>query len=339
MTKSGATSGISPPYLLFLGDAADLLWAKTASGIAHWRPERCLGQMSLAGCGADLGLEEMGVRDAAARGARTFVIGVAPHGGALPEAWVSTLVAAVKAGLDVASGLHSRIADVPAVAEAARAHGRRLFDVRHPTRSFAPGTPHRRSGRRLLTVGTDCCVGKMFAALALEREMRARGFKVDFRATGQSGILIAGDGVSIDAVVSDFISGAAEWLSPPNDPDHWDLVEGQGSLFHASYAGVSLGLLHGSQPDALVLCHDAARTHNDDFREVPLPGLEECAEANLAAARVVNPDVRLAGVALNTSALEADAAAEALTDASARLGVPACDPVATGVGAIVDALA
>ena len=329
---------IARPYLLFLGDAKDQLSAKTAHGIAHWRPAWCVGQLGLPGCEADVGLEHLSIEQAVAKGAKTLVIGVAPHGGVLSERWVEVIVAALGAGLDVASGLHSRLVDFSPIAAAAESHGRRLFDVRHPTRRFEPGTPYRRSGKRLLTVGTDCCVGKMFAALALEREMRRRGINADFRATGQTGIFIAGRGIAIDAVVSDFISGAAEWLTPANDADHWDVIEGQGSLFHVSYAGVSLGLLHGTQPDALVLCDDAGRGHNDDFPAVPLPDLKDCAEANLAGARIANPDARLVGVSLNTSALEPTAAARLLAATEERLGVPCVDPVATGVGAIVDAL-
>ena len=125
--------------------------------------------------------------------------------------------------------------------------------------TFATGKGTKRPGLRLLTVGTDCSVGKKYTALALEREMHARGLKADFRATGQTGILISGRGVAIDAVVADFISGAAEWLTPANEPDHWDVVEGQGSLFHPSFAGVTLGLLHGAQPDAFVVCHEPTR--------------------------------------------------------------------------------
>ena len=327
------------PYLLFLGDAADQLSAKTGHGIAHWRPTWCTGQFSLPGCAADLGLDEITPAEAAARGARTLVVGVALSGGAMPEHWTDALVGAIEAGLDIASGLHSRLDDFPAIAGAAERCGRRLFDLRHSIRSFEVARPERRSGKRLLTVGTDCCVGKMFAALALEREMTARGMAADFRATGQTGIFIAERGVSVDAVVSDFISGAAAWLTPANEPDHWDVVEGQGSLFHVSYSGVSLGLLHGSQPDALVLCHDAGRHVNDDFPEVKLPSLEDCAEANLAAARISNPDVRLVGAALNTSSLGPDEAERVLADGAERLGVPCVDPVATGVGAIVDGLA
>ncbi len=338
MSDAPSDTFIERPYLLFLGDAPGNLWAKTAAGIAHWRPAWCAGQISLPGCGADCGLDELTLDAALARGAKTLVIGVAPGGGAFPDAWTAPVVAAIEAGLDIAAGLHSRLGSIPALAEAARDHGRRLIDVRHPTREFDIATPDRRAGHRLLTVGTDCCVGKMFTALALERDMRGRGMKADFRATGQTGIFIAERGVSVDAVVSDFISGATEWLTPANDPDHWDLIEGQGSLYHVSYSGVSLGLLHGSQPDALVLCHDASRKFNDDFPEIELPSLEACAEANVALARLSNPRARLVGVALNTSKTDPSGVERLLAETADRLGVPCVDPVATGVAAIVDAL-
>ncbi len=244
---------IEHPYLLFLGDAADQLAAKTAQGIAHWRPDWCLGQLRLPGCNADLGLADLSLEQAAEAGARTLVIGVANRGGVISEAWVAVLEQALRLGMDLAAGLHNRLADVPSLAATAEQHGRRLFDVRHPTREFEVANGRKRAGKRLLTVGTDCSVGKMYASLALEREMRAQGLNADFRATGQTGILIAGDGISVDAVVADFIAGSIEWLAPANDPDHWDVIEGQGSLFHASFAGVSLGLMHGAQADALVL--------------------------------------------------------------------------------------
>ncbi len=338
MSDDTTDDKIERPYLLFLGEAPDNLWAKTAAGIVHWRPEWCAGQISLPGCGADCGLDELTLEAAAERGAKTLVIGVAPLGGAFPDAWTATVVAAIEAGLDIAAGLHVRLGEIGALAEAARAHGRRLIDVRHPSRDFPLATPEKRSGHRLLTVGTDCCVGKMFTALAIEREMRARGIAADFRATGQTGIFIAERGVSVDAVVSDFISGAAEWLTPANDADHWDVIEGQGSLYHVSFSGVSLGLLHGSQAQALVLCHDASRSHNDDFPDVELPSLEACAEANLACARISNPDVRLVGVALNTSKIDPAGVDKLLAETAERLGVPCVDPVATGVAAIVDGL-
>jgi uncharacterized NAD-dependent epimerase/dehydratase family protein len=326
------------PYLLFLGDAPDQLAAKTAQGIAQWRPDWCLGQLRLAGCKADLGLPELTLQRAVAEGARTLIVGVANRGGVINEIWLPTLLEALDRGMDLASGLHRKLADVPALADRARMLGRSLFDVRHPSRDFAVATGARRPGKRLLAVGTDCSIGKMYTTLALGQEMRRRGMKADFRATGQTGIFIAGDGVSIDAVVADFISGAVEWLSPANDPDHWDLVEGQGSLFHPSYAGVSLGLLHGAQPDLLVMCHEPGRPHMRGLPHYQLPHLGACVEANLSAARLTNPDVKLLGFSLNTSLLDATAAERALREVENQFGLPVVDPLRTGVAKLVDAI-
>ena len=329
---------IRRPYLMFLGNAPDQLAAKTAQGIVQWRRDWCVGQMRLSGCKADLGLPDMSLDQAVAAGVATVIVGVANRGGVLGEAWVPLLADALGRGLDLASGLHQRLSDVPLLAAAAARHGRQLFDVRHPTREFAVGTGARRPGKRLLTVGTDCSIGKMYTALALEKAMRARGLAADFRATGQTGIFIAGSGVSVDAVVADFISGAVEYLAPAAAPDHWDLIEGQGSLFHASYAGVSLGLLHGAQPDALVMCHEPTRRHMRGLPGFPLPSLEDCIAANLQAARLTNPAVRCVGIAINTAALDAAAATRLLAETADRLGLPAVDPLRTGVGAIVDRL-
>ncbi|MEZ5668070.1 MAG: N-acetyltransferase DgcN [Alphaproteobacteria bacterium] len=330
---------IPHPYLMFIGDAHDALAAKTARGVVHWRPEWCLGQLRLPGCNADLGLADMTVREAEIAGARTLVVGVANRGGVIADGWIPVIVEALERGMDVASGLHQRLTDRPAIAEAARRHGRRLYDVRHPDREFAVATGAPRSGRRLLAVGTDVSCGKMYTTLALERELRARGGKADFRATGQTGILIAGSGVSVDAVVSDFVSGAAEWLSPAADPDHWDLIEGQGSLFHTSYAGVSLGLLHGAQPQALVMCHDPARKTMRGLGDRPLPDLAECMDLNLLCARMVSPEARFVGLSFNTSGLPEADRRRALDAAAARFDLPCVDPVLTGVAAIADALA
>ncbi len=326
------------PYLLFLGDARDELAAKTAQGIAYWRPEWCVGQLRLPGCKADLKLPDMTLEQAAAAGVKTMIVGVANRGGVIDAAWVPLLLQALELGLDLASGLHRRLTDIPEVAATAAKLGRALHDVRHPTRDFEVGTGARRAGKRLLTVGTDCSIGKMYTALALEREMRRRGLKADFRATGQTGIFIAGEGVSIDAVVADFISGAVEFLSPDNDPDHWDLIEGQGSLFHASYAGVSLGLLHGAQADALVMCHEPTRRHMRGLPHAPLPDLKACIALNESLARLTNPAARCIGIAINTSALDTIAASRVLKETSDRLGLPAVDPVRDGVGPLVDAL-
>ncbi|MDR3515986.1 MAG: DUF1611 domain-containing protein [Azospirillaceae bacterium] len=329
---------IAQPYLLFLGDAPDQLAAKTADGVAQWRREGCVGQLRLPGCKADLGLPDLTVAAAAAQGARTLIIGVANRGGKISELWQETILDALDRGMDIASGLHNRLSDQPALRERAAALGRTLHDVRHPSQSFDVASGLRRAGKRLLTVGTDCSVGKMFTALALEKELRRRGHKADFRATGQTGILIAGGGVSVDAVVADFISGATEWLSPANDPDHWDLVEGQGSLYHLSYAGVSLGLLHGAQPDALVLCSVPGRPHMRGLPGRPLPSLKDCLALNETMARMANPDARIVGIALNTSALRESEAEATLKATADQLGLPTVDPVRTGVAPIVDHL-
>ena len=330
---------ISHPYLLFIGDAHDALAAKTARGVAQWRSEWCLGQLRLPGCATDLGLPDMTIAEAVAAGAKTLVVGVANRGGVISDSWLPTIVEALDSGMDVASGLHQKLAARTAIKEAAERNGHALFDVRHPSREFAVASGAERTGKRLLAVGTDVSVGKMYTTLALEKEMRSRGMKADFRATGQTGILIAGDGVSVDAVVADFISGAVEWLAPDNDPDHWDLIEGQGSLFHTSYAGVSLGLLHGAQPHALVLCHDPARKTMRGLGDRPLPDLQDCMDVNLMCARMVSPDVRFVGIALNTSGLPAEARQDEIARTEDRFGLPCVDPVTTGVGRIVDALA
>jgi uncharacterized NAD-dependent epimerase/dehydratase family protein len=258
------------PYLLFLGDVPDTLAAKTGLGIVDWRRDWCIGQHRLEGCAADAGLTDMTPEEAAGAGARTMIIGAVNAGGVLPDHWVASIVEALDAGMDVASGLHMRLADVPEIREAAERNGRHLRDVRHSEIRFDTG----KGGKRLLTVGTDCSCGKMYTSLALEKAMRERGMNADFRATGQTGILITGEGVPLDAVVADFISGAVEVVAPENDPDHWDLIEGQGSLFHPSFAGVTTGLIHGSQPDALVLCHEPTRTHMRGLPHYGLPSLE-----------------------------------------------------------------
>ena len=213
-----------------------------------------------------------------------------------------------------------------------------LMNVRRPDREFDVGNGIKRRGKRLLTVGTDCSVGKMFTTLALEKEMRARKMKADFRATGQTGIFIAGRGVSIDAVVSDFISGAVEWLAPESDADHWDLIEGQGSLFHASYAGVTLGLIHGSQADALVVCHEHGRAHMRGLPGYKHPSLEDCIARNIEAGQLTNPKVKCVGIAINTQRLGEKDAIKLLKKTEDKLGLPTVDPLRTGVAAIVDVL-
>lgn len=332
-----ATS-IDYPCVLFIGDVADQIGAKTAYAIAYWRPERCVGQIRLAGCRADLGLKDLTIEEAVAAGARTLIVGTVNVGGTLPEHWHATILAALAAGLDVACGLHARLTEIPAVRAAAERHGRRLFDVRHQARTFGCGTGEKRSGKRLLTVGTDCSSGKMFTALWIHKEMRARGLRADFRATGQTGILVSGSGICVDAVISDFTSGATEWLSPANEPDHWDIIEGQGSLFHPSASGVTLGLIHGAQPDAIVMCHVPTRTRMRGLPQQPLPRLRECLELNLATARLTNPGVRCVGFSVNTSAMTSEATTAYLREVEREFELPCVDPVKMGVARIVDAL-
>ncbi len=326
------------PYLLFLGDVADQLAAKTAHGIADWRPEWCVGQLRLPGCNADTGLADLTLDEAATKGAKTMIVAVANSGGTMPEHWTDTIIGALGRGMDVASGLHARLASIPGVGEAAAKHGRTLYDVRYTDQQFNTGKGFKRAGLRCLTVGTDCSVGKKYTALAIAKEMERRGLKADFRATGQTGIFIAERGVAIDAVISDFISGAAEWLTPENDPDHWDIVEGQGSLFHAAFAGVTLGLLHGAQPDALVLCHEPTRKHMRGLPHAPIPELKDCFAPYLQMASLTNPNCRFVGISIDTHLLPRDMADRLLKDTEDRFGLPCVDSLATGTGPIVDAL-
>jgi uncharacterized NAD-dependent epimerase/dehydratase family protein len=329
---------LKQPYLLFLGDASDQLAAKTAAGIARWRPEFCAGQLRLPNCHADIGLEDMTLEAAYQAGARTLVVGVANRGGLISDLWLNTLLQAIDLGYDIASGLHTRLDTVAGLAERAQERGVHLFDVRYTDQSFAVGSGRKRTGKRLLTVGTDCSVGKMFTTLAIEREMNARGLHCTFRASGQTGIFVAGTGVSVDAVISDFVSGASETLSPDNDAEHWDLIEGQGSLFHASYAGVSLGLLHGSQPDCLVLCHDPDREHMRGLPDYPLPDLGECIQLNERCGRLTNADCRVVAITVNTSQRDEKSAQRLLADIERITELPTVDPVRQGAARLVEAM-
>lgn len=326
------------PYLLFIGNATDPLSIKMAKSAADWSPEMCVGEFSLPGCSVTTGLPAMTIEEGAQQGAKAFVLGFANSGGVLDPSLITSIVTALEAGMDIINGLHDKLADIPEVAEKAQALCRRLIDIRHPTTKFKTGTGVKRPGKRLLTVGTDCSVGKMYTTLSLARGMQSQGMKATFRATGQSGILVAGEGLAVDCVVSDFISGSVEALCPANDEDHWDLIEGQGSLYHPAFAGVSLGLLHGSQPDALVICHALNRDHMRALPGRPLPSLEQVIEMNLTAARITNPDVKVIGVSVNTSSVSEDEALAYCKSVTEQLGLPCVDPIRHGVGALVEAL-
>jgi uncharacterized NAD-dependent epimerase/dehydratase family protein len=318
------------PYLLFLGDTTEPAYAKTAFGLRDWVPERCIGEWACPTATVSTGLPRLTPREALAKGAHGLVIGVANTGGVIGESWVPLLVEALEAGLDIVSGLHARLRDVPQLREAAARTGRRLIDVRVPPPDIPIATGRKRTGKRLLTVGTDCALGKKYTALALARAFVDRGLAADFRATGQTGILIAGGGMPMDAVVSDFEAGAAEILSPDAATDHWDVIEGQGSLFHPAYAAVSLGLLHGSQPDVFVVCHEPGREQLVGHPEYALPSIAETIDLTLRLGRRTNPAIRCGGISLNTATLDADAARELLALETLRLGLPAADPIRRG---------
>ncbi|WP_227286339.1 N-acetyltransferase DgcN [Boseongicola sp. H5] len=329
---------IQTPYLLFLGDAPDQLAAKVARGIRDWRPGNCVGQFRMEGCKADIGLPDMTLAQARSAGARTLVVGVANRGGVISAAWKKVLVMALEEGFDLASGLHNLLRDEPDLAAVAKATGRALHDVRVPEMAYPIANGVKRTGKRCLAVGTDCSVGKMYTSLAMDKEMKARGLRSSFRATGQTGILITGNGVPLDAVVADFMAGAVEWLTPDNDADHWDHIEGQGSLFHVSYSGVTMALIHGGQPDALILSHEPTRTHMRGLPDYDLPTLEALRDTALPLARIANPAAEVVGISINTAAMAEDEALDHLAKVEARMGLPTVDPFRQGAGRLVDAL-
>jgi uncharacterized NAD-dependent epimerase/dehydratase family protein len=339
VTSSAAPSSIftlRKPYLLFIGNAEDEADAKTACGLRDWARDACLAQLRLPQTQVDLGLPDMTPEAAARAGAGSLVIGVAPVGGGIPAEWEPSLHAAVAAGLDVVSGMHRPLEGVPGLADAARKRGVALVNVRLQRHAFPAATGRRRTGKRLLTVGTDCALGKKYTALALTEAMRARGVAADFRATGQTGILIAGGGIALDAIVADFAAGAAETLSPDAAPDHWDVIEGQGSLFHPADAGVTLALVHGSQPDVMILCHDPTRSNIHGFPDFPIPDLQVAATRYLEAAYLTNRSARLGGVSLNTSMLDESKRARVIAETENKLGVPCFDPLQTPLKAALD---
>lgn len=330
---------IKQPYLIYLGDAQDHVSLKTAFGIRDWRPDACVGEWALPEAKVSLGLPVMNPAAAVGAGARSLLIGIAPVGGQISEHWIPTLIEALEDGLDIVSGMHTKLETVDIIRITAEKYGRTLHNVRHSDIKFPVGTGQKRSGKRLLAVGTDCALGKKYTALALTKAFQKAGYKATFRATGQTGIMISGSGVAIDAVVADFIAGAAEILSPANDAAHWDIIEGQGSLLHPGYAGVSLGLLHGSQPDALILCHDPFRTEIDGYPGFTIPPIQEVIDLHLQLARRTNPAVKCVAIALNTSQVNVAKSADICAQYEAKHGIPVFDPLRSDLRRVVDAVA
>ena len=330
---------IQTPYLLFLGDAPDQLSAKVAQGIKDWRPENAVGQFRMQGCGADVGLADMTLAEAKEAGAETLVIGVANRGGLISQAWKDVLSEALGMGFDLASGLHNLLGDEGDLVAASQVNGQTLHDVRVPNVQYPIADGKKRTGKRVLAVGTDCSLGKMYTALALDAAMKEKGMKSTFRATGQTGILITGSGVPLDAVVADFMAGAVEYLTPDNDDDHWDIIEGQGSLYHISYSGVTLALIHGGQPDALIVCHEPTRTHMRGLPDHKLPSIQDVSDMALALAKVANPNCKVAGISINTQHLSDEEALAYVQKIEAEFGLPTVDPFRHGADRLAEALA
>lgn len=336
--KANQTEALKAPYHLFLGCGDSPLAIKTSRGIADWNPDVCLGEIAGNDSPLTVGLPKLSVEEAAEKGAKTFVIGLANAGGFVDPEWEPYILQAIEAGMDIASGLHRRLDEIPSIKAAAEKHNVTLHDIRHGYTDLKTGKGNKRTGKRLLAVGTDCSVGKMYTTLAITREMEKQNFNVDFRATGQTGVMIVGSGICIDAVIADFIAGGIEELAPDNTPNHWDIIEGQGSLYNPAFAGVSLGLLHGSQPDIIVMCHEADRPHIKDLPHMPMPSLEDCIDLNLRNARVTNPNVKLGGISLNCRNLSAEEGEKQRAALQEKFGVPCFDPMITGVQSFVETL-
>jgi uncharacterized NAD-dependent epimerase/dehydratase family protein len=318
------------PYLLFLGDTVEPGYAKTAFGLRDWAGERCVGEFAFPSAAVTTGLPRLSPKEARDKGAQALVIGVANSGGFIAASWVPALVEALESGLHIISGMHARLHDVPQVRQAAERLGRRLIDVREPPANIPIATGLKRSGKRLLTVGTDCALGKKYTALAIARALHQRGIDADFRATGQTGIMIAGGGIPMDAVVADFVAGAAEMLSPAAADDHWDVIEGQGALLHPAFAGVTLSLLHGSQPDVFVVCHDPARERLLGDEAFAISSGDDIIDLTLKLGARTNPAIRCGGISYNSSSLGEDDARQLMARESERLGLPVADPMREG---------
>ena len=339
--KKNANTGVvedikimKPPFVLFLGDVQEFLAAKSATGLVYWRREDCIGQVRMPNCQVPIDLPEIDLAEAVRLGAKTFVIGVTTHGGILNPSWHPYILSAIEHGLDVATGTHDRLSDVPEFVAAANKNGVRLLDLRHTDIRIPQATGLKRSGRRLLTVGTDCACGKKFTALTITRDMKTRGIDCTFRGTGQTGIMISGGGFAVDSIVGDFIGGAAELLSPNNKPNHWDVIEGQGSILHPSHAGVPVSLLHGSQPDAYVVCHEPTRTHMVGVT-YPIPSIKAIREATEYMGRLTNPNIQCVGISINTSEYKGDVS-KLKQQLRKEHSVPVIDPVIDGANEILD---
>jgi D-glutamate N-acetyltransferase len=328
--------------------------AKTAVGILRYRPDDAVAVIDSIHAGRDAatalgdpsgpGAGVPVVADVAAAlpfQPDTLLIGIAPIGGRLPAAWRAQILAAIAAGLDIVSGLHHFLGDDAELSSAAERAGVRIWDVRRPDDALAlrirEGQAHRPGSHIVHFCGTDCNVGKMTVAVELDREARRRGLSSGFAATGQTGIMISGEGIPADRFISDFLAGGVEALVLDFASRYdWVFVEGQGSLIHPAYSAVTLGLLHGAAPDLLILCHEAGRAHIRGY-DVAIPPLSIVRQMYETAAAWLKP-APVVAVALNTRLLDEASARRALDDAERETGLPAADPVRFGAGPLLDAL-
>lgn len=326
--------------------------SKTANSVIRYRPDQVVAVLDrqqagktvqdVLGFGGDTPVVGS-MTEGLARKPTAVLVGIAPQGGRLPEEWRNWMAEALDAGCDLWSGLHTFLADDPLLAERARAAGRTLYDLRRPPANLpiASGAAKATEAFRVLAVGTDCNVGKMTAQLQLVDELNQRGVRTRFAATGQTGIMIEGWGIAVDAVVADFIGGAAEQLTLQGaEGSDVVLVEGQGSINHPGYSGVTLGLLHGSCPDAMILCHQSSRQYIGDYRKASwlrIPPLADYIRWYEEIGAMVHP-TRVVGIALNTYDLSEEEARAACAKASEETGLPATDPVRFGGTALVDAV-
>jgi D-glutamate N-acetyltransferase len=344
---------MSAPRFLILADGEfGPMTSKTANSVIRYLPERTLGVLDRRQAGRTV-QEVLGfggripivgsMREGLALGPSAVLVGIAPLGGRLPEEWRGWLAEALDGGCDLWSGLHTFLGDDPVLAAKARARGRSIFDVRKPPKDLtvASGAAKAVEPYVVLTVGTDCNVGKMTAQLQLIRRLNAGGLRTRFVATGQTGIFLEGWGIAVDAVVADFVAGAAERLVLQGSVDaDVVLVEGQGSINHPGYSGVTLGLLHGACPDAMILCHQSSRRYIGDYREAAwlrIPPLSDYIRWYEAMGSAVHP-TKVIGISLNTYDLSDEAAREACEAAGSETGLAATDPVRFDPTPLVDAV-
>ncbi len=331
-------------YLILAeGRSGDPHYGKTARGVIRYAPDPSVVVVDSTRPGETLdGVPVVGtVQEALAYEPTTALVGVATQGGRFPPEWRELLKASIEAGLDVENGLHEFLSDDPELSELARKHDVELRDLRKPPADLNVPTGENLTipSKIALTVGSDCAIGKKTVAYELDLEARSRGLKSVFVPTGQTGIAIAGWGIAVDAVVSDFLAGASERLVVEGYERGGELlfVEGQGSLAHPAYSGVTLGLIHGSAPHAFVLCHRAGSTEVEGYPGYPLPSLSELVELHEEIALQLRP-ARVACIALNTAHLGEEQARAAIAEATSETGLPADDPVRFGAGSLLDAV-